>query len=337
MEQLAVHPVHPFFDLGRTDRARWVALFCDSELAVPSGLALDFPLLPRGESPLSWLEDQYRRAERTAEKPDRLRDAVVDLLRRELDGIVLRDRLQVMGTLVDLASACGFTEIEPKLRDWIRGDNYARAIYLVDSHPVPLRQTLWSTIIAWGVGEEMMPYLKRDLGRPELGCGALCFSALGRLSPFDAIAAIPSTCVWPLSYWVEVLRGFFENFSDAARMLVEPHLQPAWQRCLAELSWDPEVSEYSKPYMFPLLELLEEAGLDLRELLGEDTFYLRPKERELAGLRIDLASIKQEVDEQLLAYYQGLLEGASRSLEGTSTPPGSQRYVANESRLEAGR
>jgi hypothetical protein len=308
--------VHPFIDLETTERSRWIAAFCDRAQDPPRGVPLAFPLLPRGESPLSWLEDQYRRAEVTGRRPSCFRESVVDLVRRELAGIELRNHAQTLGVLVDLASACGFTEIAPKLQDWVRGDHYADAVYRVDGHEIALRQTLWSTLIAWGSSAEMVPYLKRDLGRPELGCGALCFSALGRLSPFDAIAEIPSTYAWPTPYWDEVLRDFFENFTGAARTLVDPRLLPAWRSCLGALVWDPVTSERFKPHWGQFRKLLADAGLELSELYGEDKFNLRPKERPTSGLQIDLHTYANDADKQLVAYYQSLFEGASTSSIG---------------------
>jgi hypothetical protein len=323
--------VHPFFDLELTDRARWIAGYCDRALS-PSLifpiLPFAFPLLPRGESPLTWLEDQFRRAGAVTAKAGRLREAVVDLLRRELDGIDVNDHLQVLGTLVDLARVCSFTEVGPKLRDWIRGDHFASAFYEVDGHPISLRQVLWSAIIAWGVSEEMRPYLKRDLGRAELECGELCFLALGRLSPFDAITEIPTTCTWPLPYRDEVLRSFFEGFSHAARTLVEPDLLPAWQRCFAELWWNPEISELFQPYMDSFRNLLSDVGLDICKRPGEEKFDLRPKERAFAGLLIDLEPIKRQVDERILTYYEGLLVGSTMNFAGWAAPAYGTRHEA---------
>jgi hypothetical protein len=303
--------VHPFLALALSDRSRWIAMFCDRAPSPPAGMSLDFPLLPRSETPLSWLEDQFRRAETAAGKADRFREAVVDLLRRELDGLEFRNRTQVLGTLVDLASACGFTEIGPKLRDWIRGDHLSDAAYIVDGHSIPLRQTLWSAVIAWGLSEGMHRYLQRDLGRPELQCAALCFSALGRLSPADAIAEIPTICTLPLPYRDEVLRGFFENFTDAARTLVKPELLPAWERCLGELRWNPEISEVFQPYLGAFLRLLAAAGLALSQRPGEEKFELQPVERAFEGLVVDLEPFMQQVDERLLVYFEGLVAGDS--------------------------
>jgi hypothetical protein len=299
--------LHPFLDLDRTPRSRWIAAFCDKSLVPPLGIELMFPLLPRGESPLSWLEDQFRRAEVTGRKPDRLRDSVVDLILRELEGVGLTDRSQVLGSLVDLASLCGFTEIAPKLRDWIRGDRYAFHTYNINGHNILLRQTLWSTIIAWGLSEDMIPYLKRDLGRPKLESGALCFSALGRLSPADAITEIPTMHNWPEPYWRELLREFFDNFSEAARTLSDPRLLSAWRSCLRDLLWDPETSESFNSRWGEFRKLLDDAGLELNEILGEDRFYLRPKERPSAILEIDLEPFVQETDQSLMNYYYELL------------------------------
>jgi hypothetical protein len=308
--------VHPFLDLETTERSRWIAAFCDRTPVLPPGPMVAFPLLARGESPLSWLRDQFRRAQASGKGPDRLRDSVGDLVRRELDGIELTDRLQALGTLVGLAGACGFTEVGPKLRDWIRGDHYAAAVYRVGSHPVPLRQTVWSIVIAWGGSEGMVPFLKRDLVRPELESGALCFSALGRLSLFDAIAEIPSVFAWPAPYWKEILRRFFANFKGATRTLVEPHLLPAWQTCLGALESDPQASELFKPYWTPFRKLLLAAGLELSEQFGEDKFDLWPTERPWAGLQIDFHPQIVKLDERLFAYYQGLYEGADTPLSG---------------------
>lgn len=301
--------IHPFLDLDTTQRSRWIAALCDEASSPPLGVTLAFPLLPRGETPLSWLEDQYRRAEASG-RATPLRDSVTSLLVRELEGIELGNKLQVLGVLVDLAGTCSFTEVAPKLRDWVRGDYFAEATYQIDGHAICLRQTLWSTIIGWGGSEGMIPYLKRDLGRPKLKCGALCFSALGRLSPSDAITEIPGTYAWPLPYWNEILHDFFGNFTGAARILVDPHLQSAWRSCLGALLWDPETSERFRPRWGKFRKLLTSAGIDLSELFGEDRIYLKPREQPLMSLQIDLTSFGQETDQNLLSYYQGLLEGA---------------------------
>jgi hypothetical protein len=312
--------VQSFFDLGVTDRARWIALFCDKGPLASPWPSLVFPLLPHGESPLSWLEDQFRQAEIVVGKADRLREAVVDLLVRDLAGIDLRDTGQVLGTLVDLANSCSFTEIGGKVRDWLRGDRFASAVYSVDKHMIPLRQTLWSTAIAWGLGEEMRPFLKRDLGRPELDCGALCFSALGRLSPFDAILEIPSTFNWPRPYRDEVLRSFFEDFLGSTSSLIEPALLPAWERCLGELRWNPEVSELFQPWAESFYKLLSDAGLELSKLPGEEKFSLCSWEHGFSALLVDLEPNKRQLDERIVRYCRELLSGPLANQAGWRDP-----------------
>lgn len=301
---------HDFLDLKLTDRAKWIALFCDRESA---GWQVPFPLLARGESTLSWLEDQFRRAHQVPDRSDRLREAVVDLILREIVGIELRRPDHVLGVLVELAGSCQFTEVGPKVSDWIRSDHFAESRYEVGGHSVPLRQTLWGIVIAWGLSNDMLPFLKRDLNIASFECGALCFSALGRLSPFDAIAEIPATYGWHAAYRNEVLQSFFEAYYGAGHVLIEPGLLLAWERCLGELRWNPEISEQFQGYAEDFMGVLAMAGLSLSKVKDQEKFWLRAASRPFCELYVDLERNKQRVDDLIISNYKSYLLSTSTS------------------------
>src|SRR5882757_6134742 len=110
--------LHPFLDLEETDRTRWLAALFDVPGAPPP-YGVRYPVLRAGESPYTWLCDQLQRAQAVQGARDRIRRSVVEILRTGAIRETVKDRVQILGQLLEVAGTCGFQEdLEETLRGW---------------------------------------------------------------------------------------------------------------------------------------------------------------------------------------------------------------------------
>jgi hypothetical protein len=259
LEKAVAPPLHPFLDLEETDRTRWLAALFDAP-ATPPPYGVRYPVLRAGESPYSWLRDQFQKAEPVRGARDRIRRSVVEILRTGAARESVRDRAQVLGQLLEVAGACGFQEdLEATLQGWVRDDAYAGASYRLGGQRVPLRRTVWAVLIAWHATDALVPFLHRDLSSRAEGSELLCFVELGRLAPDDAIRRIPGILDAPEPYWREALHGFL-SLRRARETLAGGHAE-AWTECLADIHFDRGKLDLLTGDRAPLQEVLLEAGI----------------------------------------------------------------------------
>ena len=288
--------LHPFIDLAETDRTRWLAALFDLP-GSPPPYGVRYPVLRAGESPYTWLCDQFRRAEDVQGARDRIRRSVVEILRTGALRETVRDRAQVLGQLLEVAGACGFQDdLEETLRGWIRNDAYARDCYRLDMETVPLRRTVWAILIAWRGTKRMVEFLKRDFSSRAKGSEQLCFAELGRLVPDSAIRRIHEILDWPEPYWRETLYGFLSQLG--ARVVLSRAHKPAWTDCIADIYYDTNK-----------LDLLTGDPAPLREVLGEAGIFYDPHSGPFGTLsmvgnpavhiKIDSAPVKKSWDNDL--------------------------------------
>jgi hypothetical protein len=254
--------------------------------------------------------DQYRRAVALNSFPERFQAVVLELLRSELAGLPLRNPFNVLGVIVQLAGSCHFTDVGPKLRDWIRQDALRSVTYRIEGEDISIRRTLWSILIGWGESEGLKEYLLRDLDAPGLDCGPLCFSALGRLDPRAAIQSIPRTIEWPAPYWREVLRSFFVAHGAPNTSFHLEEYALAWKTCFEQLRFHGEVSERAKPRWQELLRILEAAGLMVEFSRDARSVTLIGGRQGWDRLAIDLTGSLSRMDSSLFVYFEGLIQGA---------------------------
>jgi hypothetical protein len=290
---------HPFFGLDESERVRWIASFLDNPAAdAPYGVA--FPVLRAEEQPFSWLTDQFRRIQKVKDLPDRVRRPVVNLILTQAGRGLIRNRPQVLGELLEVVGACGFTdkEIVDTLRGWLQADLYEDAWYQVFGNAMSVRGRIWSLLIGWRQTDGMIDALRRDFPRSYLNCMQICFAELGRLSPGDAIERIPATFSWPEPYWREVLRRFFNSLG--ARQATAERYKPAWERCFAEIFWDrSKFILVEAPLGGLFAQLLREVGIHFR--YSGTVIHLWPIELGAPGLEIDVATYRFAASEELVA------------------------------------
>jgi hypothetical protein len=288
--------LHPFIDLAETDRTRWLAALFDLP-GSPPPYGVRYPMLRAGESPYSWLCDQFRRAGEIQGARDRIRRSVVEILRTGALRETVRDRAQVLGQLLEVAGTCGFQdELEETLRGWISTNAYALDSYRLDMETVPLRRTVWAILIAWRGTKELVKFLKRDFSSGVGGSAQLCFAELGRLVPDSAIRRIPEILSWPEPYWRETLHGFLSQLG--ARAVLSRAHKAAWTDCVADIYFDSGKLDLLTGDPAPLGEVLGEAGIFYDRRAGSfGTLSLIGN--PAVHIKIDSAPVKKSWDEDL--------------------------------------
>ncbi len=309
-------PTHPFLDLDESERVQWIARFLDE----PGGdgpYELPFPVLRREEPPFAWLTDQFRRVRRVADRPDRVRRPVLALLLTGA-GSQVRNRAQVLGELLEVVGGCELAdrEVVEALRGWVRADLYADS-YQVRGNRRSVRAKVWSLLIGWHQTEGLVDALRRDFPRSQLDCAQLCFAELGRLAPADAIERIPAAFAWPEPYWREVLRGFFESLHP--RQATAERYRLAWERCFAEVIWNPSKFTFVDPQgPAPFVRLLQEVGI--RYQLTATVVRLRPDEPGALPLRIDVARFRRAASDDMVMAINQAMAAASAGYRAAAAP-----------------
>jgi hypothetical protein len=251
--------VHQFFNLDETDRTHWIAALFDAP-GTPPPYGIRYPIIRSGETPYTWLCDQFRKAQEITGLQDRIRSSVVEILVTEAAREPVRERAQVLGQLLEVAGTCGFvTPIDDLLSGWIRADAYARDRYHLGSHTIPVRQTVWSILIAWRKTEKLKRYLLRDFSRPDLGSQNICFAEMGRLAPEEGIRHIPDILDWPEPYWREALYSFLSSLG--ARAALAADLREAWTDCFGDILFNQYKTAMLIGDMAPLRGVLLEVGI----------------------------------------------------------------------------
>jgi hypothetical protein len=251
--------LHRFVEIeDDLDRTSWLAAFFDVP-GTPPPLGVRYPLLRAGESPYTWLCDQFRRAQARAGMRARIRRSVVEILVTEANREPVRDRAQVLGQMLEVAGTCGFTAITGTLHGWVKADAYRDSSYQLGTNAIPLRRTIWAILISWRKTHGLRKALTRDFARPRLGSQQLCFAELGRLAPPEAIRRIPKILDWPEPYWREALYDFLSRLG--AREALSSDHEKAWTECLGEILFYQYKSDLLMGTPAPLQEVLQEVGL----------------------------------------------------------------------------
>lgn len=247
---------HRFLDLDETERTAWVARFLENSGSRALLYNCPFPILRAGEQPFTWLIDQFRRVKWLEGFPGRIRRPVVELIVTEGGRHGVRNRPQLLGELLEVAAACGFTEVAPSLRAWVRDGRYREDWYEIFGGRKAVRLITWSILIGWRETEGLIDSLMQDVERTDLGCAQLCFAELGRLAPGEAIERIPATFAWPELYRREVLLRFLVSLGP--RQAVSPRYEAHWKRCIAEILGESQRDEAA------FGQTLSEAGISYR-------------------------------------------------------------------------
>ncbi|MDP9119910.1 MAG: hypothetical protein M3O15_00835 [Acidobacteriota bacterium] len=317
---------HRFLDIvEEMDRQRWLVSLLDAPGSAPPD-DVRFPTLRAGLSKSDWLRDQFQSVTGLPGLQDRIRRPVVNLLTTECEGALVRDRAQILGSLLEIAGGCGFTEVGDKLWHWTTADAYAEASYRLSGQRIPLRRTVWEILIAWGRTRDLTRYLLRDLDRPELDCAQLCFAELARNAPAEALSRIPTVLVWPIPYWREILRTFFSSLG--ARQALAAEFHEAWRKCFKEIVWNTALFQLLEPASsetgatlpsagarsFSLLNLLHEVGLSCIYDVSQDTVQL-----VTIAPPIDQREIKLGSEWEIGVYDNALIDEANSLFTTKST------------------
>lgn len=289
--------------LTRKSHRRWMArLLDDPKVASDPKAEEDEPFPSPGpkKTLAECIVDAYDECEHEYDLRDRLRAAVVNLIRTECGRNRLHNPADVLGRLLIIADKCGFPELEDKLWGWIHADAYSDAECWDGQRSVSLRTLMWSALISWGLKREWLPLLAKDLDRDDTR--ATCFRAIAKLDPLAALPHVPKIFRLDPPYAHVLVSGLIDMMGvDAA---VHPDARPAWQSCLSaiEYDYDPNVAYLSdsagfRPPGTPLWRTLYDTGIELGRPDGQ-TFTLGSRE---SGRSVRFALHSRSTSEALQA------------------------------------
>jgi len=288
-------PVHPAVsELDETELAPWLAAFFDAPASLAAPYGYRVPLLRAGESPYTWLRDQFRRVQGRRGLPGKIRRSVVEVIRSTAARGPVEAPQQVLGLLLEVAGSCGFSEISEILRGWVQNDFYRTETYRLQRQEITLRRIAWNLLIAWHKTEGLEDELSRDLERPDLDCEALCFGELGRLDSQQAIARIPKLLELPEPYWREALWNFLSTLG--AEQAVTANYREGWGECFAAIVWDTVRADHLQEES-SFKEVLGEAGI--RCWVEHTVVHLRVVGSGVKGLDLDVDLYRHRASEEI--------------------------------------
>jgi hypothetical protein len=272
-------------EFGRSNRETWIAHLVDDRGAnLDSAVLFDipFPTLSPGEMLPDYLVRTWHACEQELELRDRLRSAVVNLIRGECDNESVSNPDNVLGRLLIVARDCKFTEIESKLWAWICADAYPDETCWDGVRHRTLRSLVWSTLLTWDLRPEWLPKLATDLARED--CRARCFAALAKLKPREAVPYIPSLLRLQPAYSRGLITDLIKRLGPEAAL--GPDMPAAWESCLSEIENDDDLRHLLRPEGFGTSVLQGSAGTTLWRALGDGGIHLG-REGDVVTLRTD--------------------------------------------------